>query len=156
MIETIRAAAGLPALSTVGRAGGRRRGRRRAEAAAQAELLQQPGDRFLELSASCAAGCYHDALASSEVTVVLMLLLLRGTGSAAPAFAPVLERYRASTGANAAPYLRDELFFQLQSVVLAADAHDCDALREAHAPLWPHLSPQQNELLLLLPKSLAI
>ena len=71
-------------------------------------------------------------------------------------------RYEQVADANPAPYIRNELFFSLQSLALSVSVRctavtwtpmtqslqlrDAESLRHIQACLWPELTAAQNEL----------
>ncbi|KAM6117014.1 LOW QUALITY PROTEIN: 40-kDa huntingtin-associated protein [Pterocles gutturalis] len=114
-------------------------------------------------------GAFLDVLARCEVSRVLLLLLLQPPpAKLQPEHARTLEQYcweapeggagpgpGSGAGAGcglppAASYLPAELFLLLQSVVLACQEKDAEALKALQAELWPLLSAEQNHLLHLV------
>ncbi|NWU60248.1 F8I2 protein, partial [Pterocles burchelli] len=134
-----------------------------AEAAALAEaarlFLRQERDLRQRLGLSGGFG--------EHVSRVLLLLLLQPPpAKLQPEHARTLEQYcweapdggagpGSGPGAGcglppAASYLPAELFLLLQSVVLACQEKDAEALKALQAELWPLLSAEQNHLLHLV------
>ena len=66
-----------------------------------------------------------------------------------PPQGPTLQRYRQIDSASLETplYMKADVYLGLQSVVLAADSQDADALKLAQTELWFHLGPLQNDLL---------
>lgn len=95
-------------------------------------------------------GAYCDILARCEVTRVLLLMLLQPTPQRIrPEHAQMLEKYAwdPSEDYNTAYFLDDDLFLMLQSVVMACQSNDVEALQTIQVDLWPELSAEQNEVL---------
>ncbi|XP_014678728.1 PREDICTED: factor VIII intron 22 protein-like isoform X2 [Priapulus caudatus] len=94
-------------------------------------------------------GAYSDMLAECEVTRVLLLMLLRPTPQRTqPAHSRLLEKYAWASAEDAAPpFLSDDLFLLLQSLVMACQSRDLIALPLLQADLQMHLSVQQSGLL---------
>ncbi|EDV27377.1 uncharacterized protein TRIADDRAFT_53007 [Trichoplax adhaerens] len=83
-------------------------------------------------------GAYKDILARCEVSRVLILLLLQPTPQRIrPEHANVLERYswESSDESLQVPYLKEDLFLLLQSLVMAYQANDILAVRELQKDL---------------------
>ncbi|XP_043592328.1 40-kDa huntingtin-associated protein-like [Bombus pyrosoma] len=96
-----------------------------------------------------ARGNYSVILHRCEVTRVLLLLILQPSPQRlAPSLAQVLEKYawiEESTN-NDFNMCEDELLL-LQSLVLACQSHDYQALLELEGELWTYLNAEQKELL---------
>ncbi|CAK9802524.1 40-kDa huntingtin-associated protein [Anthophora quadrimaculata] len=96
-----------------------------------------------------ARGNYSVILHRCEVTRVLLLLILQPSPQRlAPSLAQVLEKYAwiEETANNDFNMSEDELLL-LQSLVLACQSHDYQALLELEGELWPYLNAEQKELL---------
>ncbi|CAL7942938.1 unnamed protein product [Xylocopa violacea] len=96
-----------------------------------------------------ARGNYSIILHRCEVTRVLLLLILQPSPQRlAPSLAQVLEKYAwvEETTDNDFNMSEDELLL-LQSLVLACQSHDYQALLDLEGELWPYLNAEQKELL---------
>lgn len=96
-----------------------------------------------------ARGNYSIILHRCEVTRVLLLLILQPSPQRlAPSLTQVLEKYAwiEETTNNDFNMSEDELLL-LQSLVLACQSHDYEALLELEGELWPYLDAEQKELL---------
>ncbi|XP_053979137.1 40-kDa huntingtin-associated protein-like [Hylaeus anthracinus] len=96
-----------------------------------------------------ARGNYSVILHRCEVTRVLLLLILQPSPQRlAPSLAQVLEKYAwiEETANNDFNMSENELLL-LQSLVLASQSHDYQALLELEGELWPYLDAEQKELL---------
>ncbi|KAK9306887.1 hypothetical protein QLX08_002532 [Tetragonisca angustula] len=96
-----------------------------------------------------ARGNYSVILHRCEVTRVLLLLILQPSPQRlAPCLAQVLEKYAwvEETTNNDFNMCEDELLL-LQSLVLACQSHDYQALMELEGELWIYLNAEQKELL---------
>ncbi|KAK7501479.1 hypothetical protein BaRGS_00007283 [Batillaria attramentaria] len=103
-------------------------------------------------------GAYCDVLAECEITRVLLLMLLQPTPQRIrPEHAQTLEKYawESSEENFTETYLGEDLFLLLQSVVMACQSKDLEALRALQSDLWPLLRPEQNQLLHLVIQELA-
>ncbi|KAG7199148.1 hypothetical protein KM043_018037 [Ampulex compressa] len=98
--------------------------------------------------AASARGNYNAILHRGEVTRVLLLLILQPSPQRlAPSLVQVLEKYtwiEESTN-NGFNMSEDELLL-LQSLVLACQSHDYQALLELEGELWPYFDAEQKEL----------
>lgn len=95
-------------------------------------------------------GVFSSILAQVEVTRVLLLLLLQPTPQKLrQEHSQTLEKYSwgSSEAENSVSYMSEDLFLLLQSVVMATQSHDLEALEALQKDLWPLLSAQQNDLL---------
>ncbi|XP_045212398.1 40-kDa huntingtin-associated protein-like isoform X1 [Mercenaria mercenaria] len=95
-------------------------------------------------------GAYCDILARCEITRVLLLMLLQPTPQRIrPEHAQTLEKYawESSEDNTIAQFLDEDVFLMLQSVVMACQSHDIEAIQAIQVELWPMLSAEQNELL---------
>ncbi|KAL3876320.1 hypothetical protein ACJMK2_034182 [Sinanodonta woodiana] len=95
-------------------------------------------------------GAYCDILTRCEVTRVLLLMLLQPNPQRIrPEHAQTLEKYawEATEENSTAQLLDEDLFLMLQSVVMACQSHDLEALRAIQVELWPLLNEEQNEML---------
>ena len=105
---------------------------------------------FIEANTNAGArGNYSDVLHRCEVTRVLLLLILQPSPQRlAPSLAQVLEKYAwiEETTNNNFNMDENELLL-LQSLVLASQSHDYQALLELEGELWPYLDAEQRELL---------
>lgn len=108
--------------------------------------LQLHLDPFLVLANGLPCGSYRDSIGECEVTALLLLLLLPPAVRQRQAFQGLLLRYEQVAETNPAPYLRNELFFNLQSLALSVALRDIESLRHIQARLWPELNASQNEL----------
>ncbi|XP_076753294.1 40-kDa huntingtin-associated protein [Xylocopa sonorina] len=96
-----------------------------------------------------ARGNYSIILHRCEVTRVLLLLILQPSPQRlAPSLAQVLEKYAwvEETTDNDFNMSEDELLL-LQSLVLACQSHDYQALLDLEGELWLYLNAEQKELL---------
>ncbi|XP_003707016.2 40-kDa huntingtin-associated protein [Megachile rotundata] len=96
-----------------------------------------------------ARGNYSIILHRCEVSRVLLLLILQPSPQRlAPSLTQVLEKYAwiEETTNNDFNMSEDELLL-LQSLVLACQSHDYEALLELEGELWPYLDAEQKELL---------
>lgn len=98
-------------------------------------------------------GAFSDILARCEVSRVLLLLLLQPTPQRIrPEHAHMLEKYSWESTEDdiSASCLSEDLFLLLQSLVMACQSRDTDALKCLQGELWPLLSSEQNHLLHLV------
>eukprot|EP00096_Caligus_rogercresseyi_P012442 TRINITY_DN5218_c0_g1_i1.p1 TRINITY_DN5218_c0_g1~~TRINITY_DN5218_c0_g1_i1.p1 ORF type:complete len:109 (+),score=16.74 TRINITY_DN5218_c0_g1_i1:145-471(+) len=92
----------------------------------------------------------------SEVTRVLLLLLIKPTPqNLSPSLTSILEKYAWDSldddpEATTTSYAPEELFLLLQSVVMASQVQDGEALIELEDDLCPHLNEDQSKLLRIL------
>ncbi|EZA61217.1 Factor VIII intron 22 protein [Ooceraea biroi] len=107
--------------------------------------------------AAGARGNYNAILHRCEVTRVLLLLILQPSPQRlTPSLAQVLEKYAwAEENVNNANMSEDELLL-LQSLVLACQSHDHQAVLELENELYPYLNAEQKELLHKLILALSI
>ncbi|KAH0944467.1 hypothetical protein HN011_007298 [Eciton burchellii] len=107
--------------------------------------------------AAGARGNYNATLHRCEVTRVLLLLILQPSPQRLTAsLAQVLEKYAwAEENANNANMSEDESLL-LQSLVLACQSHDHQAVLELENELYPYLDAEQKELLHKLILALSI
>ncbi|XP_022187715.1 40-kDa huntingtin-associated protein [Nilaparvata lugens] len=101
----------------------------------------------VDSSTSVPFGLYSDILLRCEITRVLLVLLLRPPPSClSPVLSTLLEKY---TWQNQPPvkWLDEQLFLLLQSLVLACQAQDHEALCETEGQLWNLLDNEQQHLL---------
>ncbi|XP_058805178.1 40-kDa huntingtin-associated protein-like [Phymastichus coffea] len=94
-------------------------------------------------------GYYRNILHCCEISRVLLLLILRPTPQRlAPSLAQVLEKYAwAEDNATSAPNMTEDELLLLQSLVLACQSGDYEALLELEIELWFYLDTEQKELL---------
>ncbi|XP_015592487.1 factor VIII intron 22 protein [Cephus cinctus] len=99
--------------------------------------------------ANVSTGNYVVVLHRCEVTRVLLLLILQPTPQRIPpSLAQVLEKYAwIEDGISAGPGMCEDEVLLLQSLVLACQSNDCQALLELEGDLWIYLDTQQKELL---------
>lgn len=110
--------------------------------------LKPPKDHFADLAASEPPGAYRALIAECEITTVLLLLLVAKPFRKTHTLGPTLERYKAIDYRVPPPdYIKHETFLGIQSVVLAVDSQDADALKLAQTDMWFLLGPLQNDLL---------
>ncbi|XP_071813220.1 40-kDa huntingtin-associated protein-like isoform X1 [Apostichopus japonicus] len=99
-------------------------------------------------------GAYSDILASCEIKRILLLVLLQPTPQRIrPEHAQTLERFTWNTtadGNSTNVSLSEELFILLQSVVMACQSKDVEALQALQTDLWKHFTAEQNHLLHLV------
>ncbi|XP_072483082.1 40-kDa huntingtin-associated protein-like [Notamacropus eugenii] len=100
-------------------------------------------------------GAFLDVLGQCEVSRVLLLLLLQPPPpKLLPEHARTLEKYCWEAfdghGQDGGCPLPEELFLLLQSLVMAAQEKDLDAVRVLQGELWPLLTADQNHLLHLI------
>uniref|UniRef100_UPI003590099C 40-kDa huntingtin-associated protein-like n=1 Tax=Myxine glutinosa TaxID=7769 RepID=UPI003590099C len=100
-------------------------------------------------------GAFQDIIASNEISRVLLLMLVQPPPQhLAPEHARTLENYAWSAldspGHARSQCLPEELFILLQSVVMACQEKDVEALRVLQKELWPLLDKNQNDILHLL------
>ena len=96
---------------------------------------------------------FMSILAKCEVTRVLLLMLLQPSPQRIrPEHAKTLERYawECNDDSMAAAYLSEDMFLLLQSLVMACQSRDTDALKELEKDLWPLVSTEQRHLLHLV------
>ncbi|KAJ8688349.1 hypothetical protein QAD02_024150 [Eretmocerus hayati] len=95
------------------------------------------------------SGNYKNVLHRCEISRVLLLLILRPTPQRlAPSLAQVLEKYAwADDAPTPVPNLTEDEMLLLQSLVLACQSRDYEALLELEDELWPYLNTEQKELL---------
>ena len=120
-----------------------------------AYFIQERGskDRESDLTEPALQGPYRDVFAKCEVSRVLLLMLLQPTPQRIrPEHSQILEKYAWETNLHSSPveYLSEDLFFLLQSVVMACQSNDLDALRELEKDLWPWLDVEQKHLVHLV------
>ena len=98
-------------------------------------------------------GPYQEVFAKCEVSRVLLLMLLQPAPQRIrPEHAQTLEKYVWETSSQSTPIdcLSEDLFLLLQSVVMACQSHDVEALKELEKDLWPWLDVEQKHLLHLV------
>ncbi|KAM4818326.1 40-kDa huntingtin-associated protein-like [Thomomys bottae] len=101
-------------------------------------------------------GAFSDVLARCEVSRVLLLLLLQPPpAKLLPEHAQTLERYSweafDSHGQDSSSsQLPEELFLLLQSLVMATQEKDMEAIKSLQVEMWPLLTAEQNHLLHLV------
>ncbi|XP_052768104.1 40-kDa huntingtin-associated protein-like [Mya arenaria] len=98
-------------------------------------------------------GAYCDIIVQCEITRVLLLMLLQPSPQRIrPEHAQTLEKYAWETNEENTPsqFLDEDLFLLLQSVVMACQSQDIEALSLLQVDLWPRLSAEQNDLLQLV------
>ncbi|XP_004624518.1 factor VIII intron 22 protein-like, partial [Octodon degus] len=115
------------------------------EAAAVATAVPSPA----------APGAFSDMLVRCEVSRVLLLLLLQPPpAKLLPEHAQTLEKYSweafDSHGPESGGQLPEELFLLLQSLVMAAQEKDIEAIKALQVEMWPLLTAEQNHLLHLV------
>lgn len=96
-----------------------------------------------------ARGNYNAILHRCEVTRVLLLLILQPSPQRlAPSLAQVLEKYAwIEESANNSFNMDEDELLLLQSLVLACQSHDHQALLELEGELWSYFDAEQKELL---------
>ncbi|XP_014215303.1 factor VIII intron 22 protein [Copidosoma floridanum] len=94
-------------------------------------------------------GNYKNVLHRCEISRVLLLLILRPTPKKlAPSLAQVLEKYAwAEDTPLAVPNMTEDEMLLLQSLVLACQSRDYEALLELEMELWSFFDTEQKELL---------
>ncbi|KAM9180985.1 40-kDa huntingtin-associated protein [Dugong dugon] len=102
-----------------------------------------------------ALGAFSDVLVRCEVSRVLLLLLLQPPpAKLLPEHAHTLEKYSweafDSHGHDGSGQLPEELFLLLQSLVMATQEKDTEAIKSLQVEMWPLLSAEQNHLLHLV------
>ncbi|XP_036779448.1 40-kDa huntingtin-associated protein [Manis pentadactyla] len=102
-----------------------------------------------------ALGAFSDVLVRCEVSRVLLLLLLQPPpAKLLPEHARTLEKYSweafDSHGQESSGQLPEELFLLLQSLVMATQEKDTEAVKSLQVEMWPLLSAEQNHLLHLV------
>ncbi|CAH0385242.1 unnamed protein product [Bemisia tabaci] len=100
-------------------------------------------------------GTNLDTLVRCEVTRILLLLIMK---PAPHRHAPtMLEKYTwiGDSSKSQVPWMSEELFFFLQSLVMSCQSLDFEALLETEKELWPLLSAEQKQLLRILVQSTA-
>uniref|UniRef100_A0A8C5KN36 Factor 8-associated gene A n=1 Tax=Jaculus jaculus TaxID=51337 RepID=A0A8C5KN36_JACJA len=100
-------------------------------------------------------GAFSDVLVRCEVSRVLLLLLLQPPpAKLLPEHAQTLEKYSweafDSHGQDSNGQLPEELFLLLQSLVLATQEKDTEAIKTLQVEMWPLLTAEQNHLLHLI------
>ncbi|XP_076281989.1 40-kDa huntingtin-associated protein isoform X1 [Lasioglossum baleicum] len=105
---------------------------------------------FIEIYINTGAkGNYSVILHRCEVTRVLLLLILQPSPQRlTPSLAQVLEKYAwIEETPNIDFNMSEDELLLLQSLVLASQSHDYQALLELEGELWPYLDAEQRELL---------
>ncbi|CAN8002764.1 unnamed protein product [Ixodes hexagonus] len=97
-------------------------------------------------------GIFASMLASSEVSRLLLLLLLQPSTQRMPAeHARLLDRYLYDSPQELSPskpsYLSEDVFLLLRSLVMAFESKDREAVKSLQSHLWPQLTSEQNDLL---------
>jgi len=107
---------------------------------------------------SAATGNYRKLLHKCEVNRVLLLLILQPTPQRlSPALAEVLEKYAwVEESSSVGGGMCEDEFLLLQSLVLACQSHDCEALIELEGELWPYFDTEQKDLLRKLVETLTM
>ncbi|XP_054271234.1 40-kDa huntingtin-associated protein [Macrosteles quadrilineatus] len=102
-------------------------------------------------------GVYSDILLSCEISRVLLLLLLRPPPQLlSPHLTAVLERYSwlGDSTDCPVPWMSEELFMTLQSLVMSCQSKDVESLLAVEADLCCHLDSLQQQLLRCLVENL--
>ncbi|XP_014241290.1 factor VIII intron 22 protein isoform X2 [Cimex lectularius] len=95
-------------------------------------------------------GVYTDVLVRCEISRVLLILLLRPTPQTiSPELAKLVEKYTwvSAPDQKTKSLLSEELFFLLQSLVMACQCQELDAIIELESDLWKYFCNEQKELL---------
>lgn len=95
-----------------------------------------------------ARGNYNIILHNCEVSRVLLLLILQPSPQRlAPSLAQVLEKYAwVEENSNNGLNIGEDEQLLLQSLVLACQSHDHQALLDLEGELWPYFDTEQKEL----------
>ncbi|XP_012273589.1 factor VIII intron 22 protein [Orussus abietinus] len=117
---------------------------------------------FVDLIEGCigpgtiSRGNYSVILHRCEISRVLLLLILQPTPQRLPSSVEqVLEKYAwIEEGTNSVPGMCEDELLLLQSLVLACQSRDHQALLELEGELWPYLDAEQKELLRKLVQTL--
>ncbi|XP_071561408.1 40-kDa huntingtin-associated protein [Temnothorax nylanderi] len=110
-------------------------------------------NEFVEFVEACvvagARGNYNAILHRCEVTRVLLLLILQPSPQRlTPSLAQVLEKYAwAEENVNNGLNMSEDELLLLQSLVLACQSHDHQAVLELENELYPYFDTEQKELL---------
>ncbi|XP_033106691.1 40-kDa huntingtin-associated protein-like [Anneissia japonica] len=101
-------------------------------------------------------GAFMDILGNCEISRVLLLMLLKPTPQRIrPEHAQTLERYSWESSEDTTPdCLSETMFLLLQSLVMACQSRDIEALTALQQDLWPLLSSTHIHLLHLIIKTL--
>ncbi|XP_001598992.1 40-kDa huntingtin-associated protein [Nasonia vitripennis] len=90
---------------------------------------------------------YKNVLHKCEISRVLLLLILQPTPQRlAPSLVQLLEKYAWAEDSPVPNMMEDEMLL-LQSLVLACQSHDYEALLALESELWPFFDSEQKELL---------
>lgn len=94
-----------------------------------------------------AKGNYNVILHRCEITRVLLLLILQPSPQRlAASLAQVLEKYAWEESPNNGLNMGEDEQLLLQSLVLACQSHDYQALLDLEGELWPYFNTEQKEL----------
>eukprot|EP00040_Diaphanoeca_grandis_P002738 m.22566 g.22566 ORF g.22566 m.22566 type:complete len:327 (+) comp13858_c0_seq1:315-1295(+) len=109
--------------------------------------VKSPGDHFFHYGNVFRSSVYGDVVEKWEIVAVFLLLLLPAKSREEHIFSKTLPRYRNMVGECTATYMREDVFFTVQSVVLSVESNDLVSLRQLQSELWHLITPLQNELL---------
>ncbi|XP_003802783.1 factor VIII intron 22 protein [Otolemur garnettii] len=117
--------------------------------------VQLPPNAGSAAPSPAALGAFSDLVVRCEVSRVLLLLLLQPPpAKLLPEHAQTLEKYSweafDSHGQESGGQLPEELFLLLQSLVMATQEKDTEAIKALQVDMWPLLTPEQNHLLHLV------
>lgn len=95
-------------------------------------------------------GAFAEAVASAEVTMLLLLLLLQPPKPTAEQ-SRLLDQYLYDSPGelvpSKSPYIGQDLFLLLRSLVMAIESRDREAAQALQQDLWPLLSSRQSDIL---------
>ncbi|XP_054716415.1 40-kDa huntingtin-associated protein-like [Uloborus diversus] len=92
-------------------------------------------------------GAFTAILRETEITRLLLLLYLKPPPiKLKPEHAKLLDRY-ASLDTDSVSYIEEDLYLMLQSLMIAVNEKDEDALSKLEKDIWPYLSGLQNNIL---------
>ncbi|XP_053435753.1 40-kDa huntingtin-associated protein-like [Nycticebus coucang] len=101
-----------------------------------------------------ALGAFSDVLVRCEVSRVLLLLLQPPPARLLPEHAQTLKKYSweafDSHGQESGGQLPEELFLLLQSLIMATQEKDTEAIKALQVDMWPLMTAEQNHLLHLV------
>ncbi|KAK9496700.1 hypothetical protein O3M35_013064 [Rhynocoris fuscipes] len=95
-------------------------------------------------------GVYNDVLIRCEISRVLLILLLRPSPQKiSPDLAKLIEKYTwiGEPDYKTVSWLGEELFFLLQSLVMASQCQELEAINVLETDSWKYFSNEQKDLL---------
>lgn len=103
-----------------------------------------------KISSHPLVGVYNDVLVRCEISRILLILLLRPSPQKiSPDLAKLIEKYTwiGEPDYKTTSWLGEELFFLLQSLVMASQCQELEAINEIESDLWKYFSNEQKDLL---------